>query len=258
MGGWTSIDADADGHGWKRSYYGENDTYMETNSGLAALYSESYSNDDQKALTPDNWLISPRIVLDGTFSFYAKGQDPDWCDEHFAVYVSTTDTNPESFTQVSEEILATANMTEYSTDLSQYAGKTGYVAIRHFNVSDMYVLVVDDVTYTMGGQPASYNIYLQGERIATTNGEATTFTAAATQIGDGDHTFAVSAVYANGQESRPVTTTISVVVGIEQLAADAQPADVYSLDGRLIRRQATSLEGLKGVYLIGNKTVMVK
>jgi hypothetical protein len=34
--------------------------------------------------------------------------------------------------------------------------------------------------------------------------------------------------------------------------------DVYTIDGRLVRRQATSLEGLKGLYLIGNKKVYLK
>jgi len=31
-----------------------------------------------------------------------------------------------------------------------------------------------------------------------------------------------------------------------------------TIDGRLVRRQATSLEGLKGLYLIGNRKVYVK
>ena len=39
---------------------------------------------------------------------------------------------------------------------------------------------------------------------------------------------------------------------------EGQPVDVYTIDGRLVRRQATSLEGLKGLYLIGNKIVLVK
>ena len=37
-----------------------------------------------------------------------------------------------------------------------------------------------------------------------------------------------------------------------------QAVEIYTIDGRLVRRQATSLEGLKGIYLIGNKKVLVK
>ena len=36
-------------------------------------------------------------------------------------------------------------MTEYTFDLSEYAGQTGRFAIRHYNVTDMYRLNVDDV-----------------------------------------------------------------------------------------------------------------
>ena len=49
-----------------------------------------------------------------------------------------------------------------------------------------------------------------------------------------------------------------VASGITEIAADGQPVDVYTIDGRLVRRQATSLEGLKGLYLIGNKKAFVK
>ena len=259
MGGWTSIDADDDSFGWKLSKYGESDYTMDTNSGLGCVYSESYDNSSYTALTPDNWLVSPQVVLDGTFSFYAKGQDPDWCDENFAIYVATGDpTDPQNFTQVSEELTATGNMTMYEADLSNYGGQTGYVAIRHYDVTDKYILVVDDITYTMGGQPAAYNIYYEGTLMATVEGSKTTFTAEAAQIEAGQRSFAVSAVYGNGQESRPVNVVIDVTTAIATLTIDGTPVDIYSLDGKLLRRQVTTTEGLKGVYVVNGKTVIVR
>jgi hypothetical protein len=51
---------------------------------------------------------------------------------------------------------------------------------------------------------------------------------------------------------------IDITSGINEVTMDGQPVDVYTIDGRLVRRQATSLEGLKGIYLIGNKKVYVK
>lgn len=260
MGGWTNIDLDGDGNQWMWSKYGETNPSMQTNSGLGSVYSESFKNSANKALTPDNWLVSPKMVLDGTLSFYAMGQDPDWCAEHFAVYVSTGDpADPASFTQVLDEQVATASMSEYTVDLSSYAGQMGYVAIRHFNVTDQYVLVVDDVTYTMGGQPKSYNVYYEQQLVATVEGDVTTYTVAASEIQAGERQFAVSAVYDNGQESSPVMATVSVTTAIEQIAAaDGKPVDVYSVDGKLVRRQATDFSGLKGIYVVNGKKVMVK
>lgn len=257
MGGWTTLDKDEDGFDWIHSMYGESEVYMETNTGLGCVYSESFSNASSKALTPDNWLVSPQLILDGTFSFYAKGQDPDWCDEHFAVYVTTGDpTDTDSYQQVSEELVASSTMTEYSVDLSEYEGQTGYVAIRHFNVSDMYTLVVDDISYTMGGQPTSYRIYCDGKIISTVTGGETTCILPADDIAAGMHTFAVTAVYNNGQESRPAVATLAT--SIDEIVSDGHPVDVYSLDGRMVRRQATTLSGLHGVYVIEGMTVIVK
>ena len=71
--------------------------------------------------------------------------------------------------------------------------------------------------------------------------------------------FAVTAVYANGQESQPASATLTVT-GIEGLLITGHgqlPADIYTTDGRLVRRQATTLSGLKGIYIInGKKTVI--
>ena len=252
FGGWITIDADGDRFNWICHNIGDDNIFMATNSGLGSCFSESYSNDAERALTPDNWLVSPQLILDGTFSFYAMGQDEDYSNEHFAVYVSTGDpTDPASFTQVTDEMVTTSDMMEYTVDLSEYAGQKGYVAIRHFNVTDQYVIVIDDVTYTMGGTPLQYNLYYEGTLVATVNGDQTTYTLALEGIDSGEHTFAVTAVYANGQESAPVTTTLDVVdTGISQLSVSGQPFDVYTLDGKLVRRQATNLSGMHGVYVV--------
>ena len=77
-------------------------------------------------------------------------------------------------------------------------------------------------------------------------------------LSSGEHTFAVTAVYEGGKESAPATAVVVVTSGITEIAADGQPVDVYTIDGRLVRRQVTSLEGLKGLYLIGNKKAFVK
>ena len=47
--------------------------------------------------------------------------------------------------------------------------------------------------------------------------------------------------------------------GIDTIAGQSEPADVYTTDGRLVRRQATSLSGLKkGIYVVNGKKMVVR
>ena len=256
MGDFTLIDADGDGKNWKHHLNSGTNNHK-VHSGVGSVYSQSYAD---KALYPDNWLVTPLATLGGTFSFWACGQDANYAEEHFAVFVSTTTADdPAAFTQVSEEFVATSDMTQYTVDLSAYAGQTGYIAIRHFNVSDLFELVVDDVTFARA-IPAlvGYNVYYEREKIAAVEGDKTTYTVAADKVTDGEHTFGISAVYENGRESKIVTALVTIGTDIRQISADGKPVDVYSLDGKLVRSQVKSLAGLKGVYVINGKTVMVK
>ena len=149
LNGWTLVDYDGDGYNWLH-HINTGSENLTAHSGLGVAYSMSYDN-NYGALTPDNWLISPQVPMGGTVSFWAVGQDDDYAEEHFAIYVSTTGTNISDFTQISQEFIATDTYTQYTADLSSYTG-TGYVAIRHFNITDMFYLNVDDITIT-GGTP---------------------------------------------------------------------------------------------------------
>jgi len=95
-------------------------------------------------------LISPKTKLGGSLSFYARGQDGTYFGEKFGVYVFQGDTwtSVSEFTQVGRDYTATATMTKYTINLSAYSGY-GYVAIVHHNISDMFVLNVDDIELTV-------------------------------------------------------------------------------------------------------------
>ena len=154
-GGWTAIDADGDGYEWYHLYGSFNN-----HSGKGHVTSASYQS---VALTPDNWLISPEVKLDGKLSFWAAGQDPDWAGEVFAVYVNVggDPTNTADFVLISDpELVATGEMTEYEFDLTGYEGAMGYVAIRHYNITDMFRLNIDDIAITYV-EPAEW-IYIDG------------------------------------------------------------------------------------------------
>ena len=149
LGAWTTIDADGDGFTW---LWSANASGMSgNNSSSNCVYSQSYDNDGGQALTPNNYLVSPKVQLGGKISFYAKGQDPNWAAENFGVAVSTTgNTSAADFTMVMENETATGDWVLYTVDLSAYSGE-GYVAIRHYGMedNDQFYLDVDDITITV-------------------------------------------------------------------------------------------------------------
>lgn len=156
LGEWTTIDADGDGKGWE--IYSTGTSYLVDAPGTGygredsqdMIVSGSYSN-NSGALTPDNFLVSPKVTLGGSISFWAKGQDASYAAEVFGVAVSTTsNTDPSAFTMVGADKTATGDWVQYTFDLGAFSGE-GYVAIRHYNCTDMFVLDVDDIVIS---QPA--------------------------------------------------------------------------------------------------------
>ena len=140
---WTTIDNDGDGYDWhSTSNYG---SYY-CHSGRTIMVSASYDNDNDIALTPDNWLITPRLELQGTMKVWVRALHPNYAREHFAIYLSTTGMDTSDFTTVlvPETTLTGTQYTAYTANLSAYAGQQGYIAIRHFNCSDMYEILLDD------------------------------------------------------------------------------------------------------------------
>lgn len=146
---WTSLDRDGDGYGW--DYYTER---MSAHSGNGLMSSASYVNDDNGggvAVTPDNWLISPKVTLTNYLELYAVGQDANYAAEVFAVYVFVGDPqNLDNFAivKIGEDQTAAGVYKQFVFDLSEYAGQEGCIAIRHYNVTDMFMLNIDDVRLT--------------------------------------------------------------------------------------------------------------
>lgn len=151
--GWTILDEDGDGISWMPIY--DPDGEFKIHSGLGVIVSLSYYN-NYGPLTPDNWLISPQVNLTGAsyLSFWACGQDNDYSEENLSVYVSTTGMNPSDFTQVLN-ITTDSIMSQYVVDLAAYAGQAVYVAFRHHDITDMFMVNVDDVEILAGSAPTA-------------------------------------------------------------------------------------------------------
>ena len=205
--GWTLIDADGDSHNWQLPSAGG----MGYDGSDGMLVSYSYDNASTSPLTPNNFMVSPRVILPsvgGIISFWACAMDEQYCAEHFAVAISTTVNNdPMAFTTLQEWTLSSKGQgnrqgtwRQYSVDLSSYAGQEVFLAIRHFNCTDMFAICVDDIF--IGDENASSlmgcDIVLDGQTV-TTNQRGTHYLLNTNGFADGSsHTATVRAHYQSG------------------------------------------------------------
>jgi len=147
---WQVIDSDGDNNNWAVWYNQETETgTLEGNTGVGMMYSESFNNTDL-ALTPDNYLILPQLDIQAGehLTYYVAGLDPNYSEERYSVVLSTSGNEPEDFTDVLfTDTLETSLFTVREVDLTLYEGQQVYIAFRHHNISDEFVLRLDDVTY---------------------------------------------------------------------------------------------------------------
>ena len=181
MNGWTTIDADGDGYNWVLGsaaggvYLVEGASLAGTghNASNEMMCSGSWTNMTNSILYPDNYLVSPPVTLtaSSTFSFWACAQDANYAADHFGVFVSYNGTS--NWTMVNEwtmtakgngdrsigrngEIRDQGSWHQYSVNLGNFAGSGRYIAIRHFNCSDQFLIDIDDVVLSTSSQ--SYTI----------------------------------------------------------------------------------------------------
>ena len=148
---WTTIDNNSDGYDW---YVDNNIEIAHGGTHIAASASYVYDNDVHN-ISPDNWLITPQVELNGTMSVWLRSA-LSWEPDNFAIYVSTTGNSVEDFnTILVAETLAGGEYTEYTADLSSYNGQEGYIAIRHFNSEGMRLLLDDFRIYDNDIQSAT-------------------------------------------------------------------------------------------------------
>ena len=148
----TFYDNDGDGQFW---YYANYAGIEEAGNNVAV--SASYNGG---ALTPDNWVIMGPIDLtdhsDALLEWKVRGIDPSWCQENYSVYVgSSYDYNDLINGPVSyNETIASGGdacgqtFADRSLDILAASGGLVYIGFRHHDVSDMFVLNVDDVSVT--------------------------------------------------------------------------------------------------------------
>ena len=206
----------------------------------------------------DDWLITPR--LDGrsqTVRFWSKAAtfDSEWIN----VYVSSTDNHHDSFTKLNndEQIYVNDSWREYEFDVPE---GTKYFAVRCVRRS--VFLFIDDFTYNKWDESADartllgYNVYRDGQLVGYVSAPQTTFED--TTVSEGEtHTYAVTAVYAEGESDYSDAVTV-VASAISSVGAQSPAVkEAYTLDGR---RAASLQRGVNIVRTTDGKTrkVLVK
>lgn len=235
---------------------GITDGSFDAHSGDQCLLSMCPIIEDGEGPAADHWLISPELTgEEQTISFYLRAISSGYGDESFSVLASSTDTDPENFTLVEEFNSSAIEWGKFTATLPE---GTKYFAIRHTSY-DVFGLMLDDISYQTGvSAPEAYNIYYEGKLVGTVAGDELSYTVDGTLVEAGTRSFGVSAVYAGGIESRPVTATVEATSSVAGIIADSQPVDIYTTDGKLVRRAATSFEGLKGIFVVKGRTILIK
>jgi hypothetical protein len=125
------------------------------------------------ALQPNNWLITPQLILPTglpiKLEYYVAAQDWEFPREHYGVFVSTTGVSPGNFTLIHNEILTNDQWLHKSHDLSAYAGQEIYIAFRHYNCTDQFVIKLDDISVTLIAEYDLMAVSLSGTQIPIAN-----------------------------------------------------------------------------------------
>lgn len=267
MGDWTLRDADGakqtyqfsdvtfPGMGGAMSYIVFNTAKLGVDVSLSSLAAPS---GDQYAISfdavpsaaknnkSDDWLISPELSgKEQTVTLKAgilNSQRP----ESFDVMYSTTDTAMTSFQLLETKNLTTAGFTDYEFVVPE---DVKYFALRHTTGANGFALAFDDISFEGASEKVTgYNIYVDGQLVATVPAGTTSYTGA----DDGnEHSYAVSALYGDKESE---LRYVDVVSGITLVHADIDDStDIYTMGGVLVGKGSSAFDKLpSGVYIIRN------
>ena len=256
--------------------HGSSDGWM-----LSESYISTSASGGGTAVTPDNYLVSPQVRLGGSINFWVTNGNSSYGAEHFAVLVSTNgNTSTSDFTQLQEWTLSSKGTRtggtraftdgtwyEYTVDLSAYSGM-GYVAIRHFDCYDQWILALDDITIVEGpdNSTGSGNFNYGETCVVTATPNAGYYFANWTEDGvvvstDADYGFTVTAdrsLVANFTQEPP-QQTVSLAAGLNWWSTNlditlddlksAIEAALGSNGTAIIKSQSTSIVYSNGMWI---------
>jgi len=156
-GNLTFIDADGDGNNWMLGTPDQGFFGRPTENGWnqAALYSESVDRWDGTVYTPDNYVVCPKSYIgpNSQFSLWAAPINDAYPGDHIGVAISTeSGDDPDDFDLIWEQDMpgegsqgVSFSYTQFFIDLSQYEGQEIYIAVRHFNCTNKFIVMIDEL-----------------------------------------------------------------------------------------------------------------
>ncbi len=138
---WMNVDQDNDGYSWQQA-------------GTDNYYIKSAAFADSTQLTPDNWLITPKINIPTSpleifqvLTYKVRQETFSGIGQDYSIMVSTTDTNISSFSTLGSENINEAEWTYRYLALGDYYNQEIYVAFRHHNNAvTSSALLIDSVS----------------------------------------------------------------------------------------------------------------
>ena len=112
--------------------------------------------------------------------------------------------------------------------------------------------MIDDITYEDGNTPTGYRVYCDGQYLGAAEQPGYTDTQAKA---DGQHTYSVTAVYADASESLPIVLDV-VTALIAPNASLVHTPITYDVHGKRVDAARSQLP--RGVYVIDGKKVVIK
>lgn len=201
----------------------------------------------------EDYLISPEVKVGSKVSFHATSLTNEFGEETLKFMVSTTDDNPDSFTEVETYTLENPGWTRYDVTLPENAR---YFAIVYVSANRFGVLL-DDFAFTPANPKATvngFNVYRTNVSVAS---GVTGLTYTDANVPEGRYMYNVAAAATlngaaeEGNMSNPVYITMESV-GINGVDA-AGKASIYALDG------AVGLSGFTGhtvmIYTVDGRLV---
>ena len=218
----------------------------------------------------DDWLISPELSGKAqTVDFWVKSLNDNYGLESYEILYSTTGKDTADFKRVDTAEAPAEAWTEVSYQLPEGAK---YFAIRCIS-EERFMFMVDDVTYE--GLPLEvqgYNVYRDGELVASLGADATAYTDV---NGTDKSVYNITVVYAAGESALSNDASLNAT-GITNISTNAvtvrayegsihidhaqgQRVTVFTLGGAQVAqyagRETVSCSVAKGAYIVrvGNK-----
>ena len=154
-------------------------------------------------------------------------------------------------TKVGGDFTASGEFTQYSADLSAFAGQTVYVAIRHYNIYDMFRLNIDDIMIGTPVDPVEEAewIYVYGlENPDSTILGLTPETTYEVQVlaynENGESAWTDSFIFTTGKKT-----------SIEEIVTDAKGDNIYY---NIMGQKMDPANLPAGIYIHNGKKILVK